>query len=236
MTASDQDMGNEQESMADDATPPVASRRALLSAAGEFVLAASGLMLPGWLEEAEAREGSLHGAKGGRRGRDRKGRHKQRNHGDKKENNKDQDKPRGFGLSGIDFTIVVDHANGKTFDMQYYSASDPFGNYKIQGGDTVSTDGKQTGFKTISTSAFVWINNRYYIEATNPIAALLKGRVGHGGRIDSSGWHDGTQLGDGPLDNRFAWTVGMEVDGIKFVLSHVDTDAKFQHVKLSIIA
>lgn len=235
MTSPNQDVENTPETMPNDAELPVGSRRALLGAAGGFVLAASGLMLPGWLQEAEAR-GALHGARGGRRGRDHKGRHKQRSHGDKKENNKDQDKPRGFGLNGIEFTIVVDHANGKTFDMQYYSASDPFGNYKIQGGDIISTDGKQTGFKTISTSAFVWINNRYYIEATNPFAALLNGKVGHGGRIDGAGWHDGTLVGDGPLDNRFAWTVGMEVDGIKFVLSHLDTDAKLQHVKLSITA
>ena len=38
------------------------------SAAGAFVLAASGLLLPEWLEQAEAREGAFAGRLGGRRG------------------------------------------------------------------------------------------------------------------------------------------------------------------------
>lgn len=197
-------------------------------------MAACGLLLPSWLEEAAAKEGALHGTKGGRRGKDRRGRHKPRSHGDKKDKNPGPDKPRGFGLSGIAFTIVVNDTHGKSLDLQYYSASDPFGNYAIMGGDSITTNGKQTGFKTVSTSAFVWINNRYYIEARNPLVAMLEGKLGHGGRIDRSGWHDGTVDSSGPLENRFAWTLKMEADDLTFYLSHLDTDASFQYVKLTI--
>lgn len=224
----------------DDASAPVPahageSRREFLGAtAGGLVIAASGLFLPNWLADAEAREGALGGDKGGRRGKNRRGRSGKRTHGKKKDNSNGQDKPRGFGLNGIDFTILVEDAHGKTLDMQYYSASDPFGNYKIMGGDSVSTNGKQTGFNTVSTRAFVWINNRYYIEAINPFAALLEGKMGHGGRIDGSGWRDGTLATSGPLDSRFAWSLKMEMDNFTFYLSHLDTDSRFQHVKLTI--
>lgn len=72
---------------------PAGTRRAVLGAASGLALAASGLFLPEWLQETEARRGALDGAKGGRRGKNRRGRHKQRNHGDKKDKNRD--KPRG---------------------------------------------------------------------------------------------------------------------------------------------
>jgi hypothetical protein len=65
--------------------PTNTSRRQLLRAAsGGVALAASGLFLPQWLEEAAARPGANGGELGGRRGKDRKGRDKHRNHGDRK--------------------------------------------------------------------------------------------------------------------------------------------------------
>ena len=70
--------------------PAVGRRRLLLGgAAGGVALAASGLFLPAWLAETEAREGALGGTRGGRHGKNHRGRHKQRSHGDKK------DKPNG---------------------------------------------------------------------------------------------------------------------------------------------
>lgn len=71
------------------------SRRHLFRAASGFALAASGLLLPDWLQEAEARSGKLDGAKGGRHGQDQRGRHKrrERDHGERKQ--KRQEKPRG---------------------------------------------------------------------------------------------------------------------------------------------
>ena len=80
---------------------PAGSRRLILAGAGGLMLAASALFLPDWLDEAEAREGALDGARGGRRGRDRKGHHQKRTHGDRKnrnknENNRGNDAPRGL--------------------------------------------------------------------------------------------------------------------------------------------
>ena len=62
------------------------SRRGVLrTAARGLALAVGGLTLPAWLEEAAARPGANGGELGGRRGNDRKGRHKKRTHGDKKD-------------------------------------------------------------------------------------------------------------------------------------------------------
>ena len=101
---------------ADDAAirePDGMIRRALLGAAGgALAVAASGLVVPEWLVETEAREGALGGAMGGRRGNDHKGRHKPRTHGDKKDDKKDdrnngQDRPRGKALFR-DTALTVD--------------------------------------------------------------------------------------------------------------------------------
>lgn len=82
--------------IADVITPSLKRRRLLQAITGGALLAASGLVLPAWLEEVEAREGSLDGAKGGRRRKDRKGRQRQRTHGDKKDEGKrGQDAPKG---------------------------------------------------------------------------------------------------------------------------------------------
>ena len=79
---------------------PGGSRRRLLAGAGGLVLAASGLFLPEWLEEAEARKGTLGGANGGRRGKDHRGRHRKRSHGDNKDK-KIKDIPLPFRRSAL---------------------------------------------------------------------------------------------------------------------------------------
>lgn len=91
MGDSDRDEANE--ASTNEVTTPGLQRRRLLHAfAGGVALAASGLILP----EADAREGALDGARGGRRGKDHKGRHGQRRHGDKKnEGKRGQDAPKG---------------------------------------------------------------------------------------------------------------------------------------------
>jgi hypothetical protein len=53
------------------ASPGTSRRRLLRAATGGFALAASGLLLPEGLEDVEAREGTLGGAKGGRHDKDR---------------------------------------------------------------------------------------------------------------------------------------------------------------------
>lgn len=95
--------GERQELECDDMTGdaherPTASRRRLLTGTGGLALAASGLFLPDWLAETEAREGALGGDKGGRRGNDRKGRDQKRDHRNNRKKNKNKsDAPRGAG-------------------------------------------------------------------------------------------------------------------------------------------
>ena len=86
------------------------TRRAMLSAAaGGFALAASGLFLPDWLEEAEARDGAYGGKLGGRHGKDHRGRdkRKRRTHGNKKDKGRDKNDspPRGTVIRDVAFSI-----------------------------------------------------------------------------------------------------------------------------------
>ncbi len=100
------------------------SRRHLMRTASGLALAASGLLLPGWLEEAEARPGALDGAKGGRRGQDHRGRHKRkdRDHGDRKEPHKgkppgrDIFEPRGVAVFVHNYRSVPVEVQGWRFD------------------------------------------------------------------------------------------------------------------------
>ena len=94
----------------DDDFEPIANidggldrRRLLGIAASGFALAASGLLLLEWLSEAEAREGALGGAMGGRRGKDRRGRgqRKRRTHGDRKHTHQVKDLPLPFRNTAI---------------------------------------------------------------------------------------------------------------------------------------
>lgn len=76
------------------------TRRRLLGAAtGGFALAASGLFLPEWPEEAAAREGALGGAKGGRHGKNHRGRHKRRDHRHQK--HRDAHRSKGGGWLNV---------------------------------------------------------------------------------------------------------------------------------------
>ncbi|MFN8675972.1 MAG: hypothetical protein U0Z70_06305 [Thermomicrobiales bacterium] len=69
-------------------------RLLLVGTAAGFALAANGLLLPSSSQEAEARRGVYDGAKGGRRGKNRKGRDNRRPH-DHKNNKRQNDAPRG---------------------------------------------------------------------------------------------------------------------------------------------
>lgn len=81
-----------------DADPSLDRRRFLGAATGGFAMAASGLLLPAGLEDAEAREGAYDGALGGRRGQNRRGRdeRKRRTHGNRKNPNRVKDLPLPF--------------------------------------------------------------------------------------------------------------------------------------------
>lgn len=99
----------------------VTTRRHLLHvAASGFALATSGLFLPDGQEEADAREGALDGASGGRRGKDHKGRHghKKQTHGDKKNKGKDQDTPRGVTRDPLPVTVAMSINNYRLVPVQ----------------------------------------------------------------------------------------------------------------------
>lgn len=99
----------EEQSAADTPAERGVDRRSLLRrTASGLLLAASGLFLPDWLEEAEARAGALGGARGGRRGKNHRGRnnHKKRNRArnKNKKKHKVKDKPLPFRPTAI--TVV----------------------------------------------------------------------------------------------------------------------------------
>lgn len=80
---------------AEDPSTTVVTRRTMLrTVVGGFALAASGLVLPNEEDLTEAREGALDGDRGGRRGKDHKGQHRRRSHG----NRKDKGQRRNGGL------------------------------------------------------------------------------------------------------------------------------------------
>lgn len=85
MTAARQEQTWHTQAAEEPGEASMGSRRALLGgAAGGFALAASGLFLPATGEDAAARTGKHGGALGGRRGKNQRGRHRRRTHGDKK--------------------------------------------------------------------------------------------------------------------------------------------------------
>lgn len=126
------------------------TRRSLLrSAVGGFALAASGLFLPTGLDDVEARKGALDGDKGGRRGNDNKGRHKKRNHGDKKENDRNESKPpQGTGpFRSVALTINQSGNRAVQWDFTFFyrqkTGLDEYGPW-IESSTTVTPGAAQT--------------------------------------------------------------------------------------------
>lgn len=121
------------------------SRRNLVRAAtGGFVLAASGLLLPATVGEAEAREGALDGQLGGRRGPNQRGRgqRKRRDRGDDK--NKNRDGSRGvFRTTALTVNTTVQAGLDLTFSAVFYyrtkTGRDRYGPWLVgRDGDAVS--------------------------------------------------------------------------------------------------
>ena len=100
------------------------NRRALFAAAaGGFVIGASGLLLPEWLEEAEAAEGAYGGRLGGRRGKDRRGldKAKRRDHGNKKNRGKGKgNRAPKSGLFFRDCALTVQNHTPWKWIVDYY--------------------------------------------------------------------------------------------------------------------
>ena len=123
------------------------SRRAVLqTAVSGFALATSGLLVPEWLEEAEAREGAYGGKLGGRHGKNRRGRdrRKRQTHGHKKDKNDKSKRPQSKGFfRHTALTVSSVAAHGKlldhvfcTFYVQTKTGLDSYGlPFKV--GDTI---------------------------------------------------------------------------------------------------
>ncbi len=173
------------------------TRRALVGAAGGFVLAASGRLLPNWLEEAAARDGALGGAKGGRRGKNHRGRHRKRTHGDKK------GKPRGGGpLNPRPFKFLVDvYGEHSPVKADFYSTKLRPGvgdDWQLKESKPL-TPSAGGSFATTEIKAAVWLDDRILISANARVQGVL---IGHGGDFwaGNRGWQGGKVVFDDGLE------------------------------------
>lgn len=151
-------------------------RGVLRIAAGGLLLAANGLLLPEWLEEAEAREGAYDGALGGRRGKNHRGRdhdRERRRHRRGREKEPDRDKrpdrdpPKGIGEGVLNIKFVV--YNDSTGPITALRDSKAWGTSNTIGWEerTVPAGGS-TAFETFVKSALLFLDNdRHYVWAKN---------------------------------------------------------------------
>lgn len=114
---------------------PAVSRRTILTGAmAGFTLASSGLFLPGTEDDAEARDGSLGGDKGGRHGKNNRGRdkHKRRDHGDKKDKG-NSSAPQSGGKFFRDVALFVHNMRPNPVQVQgwqlHFTGPNPGGDY-----------------------------------------------------------------------------------------------------------
>lgn len=98
------------------------SRRQLLVAGGEALVATSGLLMPAWLD-AEGRQGATNGALGGRHGENRRGRDKTmlRKRGDRVGDGKERLNAPGtaFGVKDVKLTFFNDTSLPKLYQFWY---------------------------------------------------------------------------------------------------------------------
>lgn len=171
-------------------------RRSLLrAAAGGLVLAASGLSLPDQLAETEAREGALDGAKGGRRGKNRRGRHRKRTNGDKRDKNRSQDTPRGTILDVIKFSVEFAGPRPVKIDRYDRRPSDSGDRWVLKESKTVAP-GTSATFSSFASRSALWIDSRYWVEGESLFGRLhpAKLKLGYDGAITANpvDWQGGT--------------------------------------------
>lgn len=207
--------------------PTAGSRRRLLSgAAGGLVLATSGLFLPEWLAETEAREGALGGAKGGRRGKDHKGRHKKRSHGGKKE--KGQDKPRGGSSKKLPIKFLVDlYGEHAPIKADYYSARLRPGLrdvWELKDSKSLAPSAA-VSFAAADMKAALWLDDRIMVEVNNRLPLLTVLTIGHGGTFGAGdrGWEGGTVVFTDGLDVQ-AVTQAFVMEGYRIRVEHLADD------------
>ena len=191
MTDFYQDGGN-------NTTTEGASRRQILrSASAGFALAASGLFLPKCLTDVEAREGSAAGQLGGRHGSNKRGRHRRRTHGDKKDNT--NNKPPGAGaqiVKDVQLNVYNDGPNG--ISIEYWFDGNPLlGNEWHQ--DRSSHDlaaGATERYQSPTRSGGAWFYTggsfqTFWVGAFNPLLGKPEISFRWGGDVQDGRGHTG---------------------------------------------
>lgn len=140
------------------------SRRTLVAAGAGWVLGAGGLFLPGTMDEVEAREGALGGAKGGRHGKNHRGRDKHRGKG---ENDKDRE-PQEEGLFSKGVSLAFKNQGSDSFTVSVMFDNGGSSSRVADPGfyDTLYAD---SGSVTIQLAAAAWgATGWLQIDAVNP--------------------------------------------------------------------
>ncbi|MFN8593704.1 MAG: hypothetical protein U0031_19760 [Thermomicrobiales bacterium] len=168
------------------------NRRGLLGdAVGGLVLAASGLFVPQWLEESEAREGAFGGRLGGRHGRNRRG----RNRPPRRENNSNaNDAPRGAGsLEGPHLRWIKIHLYNDLATPNQSASIEPWVQTERDGWgkfpNSTLANGKTATFPFRSAyRAGLNIDGQFYVEARNFLVGTPQVVLAHGGQMTRNGY------------------------------------------------
>jgi hypothetical protein len=211
-----------------------ASRRHLMrAAAGGLALAASGLFLPDWLEEADARDGALDGAKGGRRGTNRRGRnepqHRDKNRTNAKRQKNKSGTPRGSThIKWIKFYVYNDRpvttpnqsASVRGWANSHGDIGEPWDRLPLVSVANSTYTGEFEMFEY--EEGAVVIDDRYYVEADNsflpPFPPLI--RLYYGGTMTNQGYEGGTRVVEGyalPEDDQYETTI----EGHRFTIKRL---------------
>lgn len=168
------------------------NRRTLLGAvAGGFALAATGLLAPRWLEEAEAREGAYGGRLGGRHGQNRRGQDRSKRRDTNRNNN---DAPRGAGSSEdphirwITFHLYNDRTTPNQSSIigpWVQTEKDGWGKFP----NSTLANGKAATFPFRSAyRAALQIDGQFYIEARNYLVGTPQVVLAYGGTMTRDGY------------------------------------------------
>ena len=206
-----------------------ATRRALLSAAGGFALAASGLLLPGRLVEDAAADSHpvrrLQQRKNQRRTTSRHQRRRSKDH-----NNGKNKGGCTFCIRGIEWRVNI--GSGLSFDVQLWSRAGGGRGWRMVDSQNFGFDSKD--FSTNDTFGILWIGQRYYLLATNDFPYPWV-KIGYGGHFGSSGWVDGTLVTDQYTMHEGDFAPNMHVDNLVFkVYRGDDGEDDYKHFNLTI--
>jgi hypothetical protein len=173
------------------------NRRSLLgSAAGSFALAASGLLLPDWLiEDAAADNHPVRGIQGRKDQRRNKRRHEhdRRHRQHHKHKGASKQHPRGSkGIYGIEFRLEIE--GYRPIKVSFYGTGAEF-DWRLVKSKTLGPAENDTFGGSLDPCA-LWIDGRFWVEATNPLLDYPKLKLGYGGSVSASGWTGGRTLFD----------------------------------------